>query len=135
MRTTWHPPALPPATSSHPKVIRPVSGSMALFRTKSFTVSLMAFSGATPCCPAHAHQPTANITQMAMGTNNQLWAKAAVEAYEAFIVEHLAHAVETVLVQQLSDNRASLILHPGLAPSSRCQRSLYSQSGNISCLP
>lgn len=46
--TTWQPPAIPPAKSSHLSFIWPVSGSMALARTKSLTVSLMAFSGATP---------------------------------------------------------------------------------------
>jgi hypothetical protein len=46
--TTWHPPAAPPAKSSQGRVIRPVSGSVALPRINSLTVSLIAFSGATP---------------------------------------------------------------------------------------
>ncbi len=48
-RTTWHPPAIPPAKSSHPNLMRPVSGSIALPRIRSLTVNLIAFSGATPC--------------------------------------------------------------------------------------
>jgi hypothetical protein len=48
-RTTWQPPAIPPAASSHGTLIRPVFESVAYSRTRSLTVSLMAFSGATPC--------------------------------------------------------------------------------------
>ena len=48
VRTTWQPPALPPAISSQTSLILPVSGSIARDRTKSLTVSLIAFSGATP---------------------------------------------------------------------------------------
>ena len=49
VRTTWQPPADPPATSSQGSDILPVSGSIARERMKSLTVSLIAFSGATPC--------------------------------------------------------------------------------------
>ena len=34
-----------------------------------------------------------------------------IEADEAFIPKHLPHAIETILVQELSDNRTALILH------------------------
>ena len=47
-RTTCEPPAMPPAAISHISLMRPVSGSVARARTKSFTVNLIAFSGATP---------------------------------------------------------------------------------------
>ena len=48
-RTTWQPPARPPASNSHESLMRPVSLSVAYSRTRSLTVSLIAFSGATPC--------------------------------------------------------------------------------------
>ena len=50
---------------------------------------------------------------MLTGTYDQLRAKPAVEAQEALIPEHLPDTVETILVQQLSDHGAPLVLHPG----------------------
>jgi hypothetical protein len=46
--TTWHPPAIPPAKISAGSLMFPVSLSVIFPRTRSFTVSLIAFSGATP---------------------------------------------------------------------------------------
>ena len=67
--TTWHPPAVPPATSSHVSLILPVSGSIARDLTKSLTVSLMAFSGATPC--NIGTQPASSVSVHYPHANNQ----------------------------------------------------------------
>lgn len=50
-----------------------------------------------------------------MCTHDQLRAKTTVEAEEALVPEHLSHAVHAVLVQQLPDDRAPLVLHPVLS--------------------
>ena len=63
LRTTWQPPAVPPATSSQPTLIRPVSGSIARDRTRSFTVNLIAFSGETPCIVGHQVEPVDTFYQ------------------------------------------------------------------------
>ena len=47
-------------------------------------------------------------------THNQLRPKTTVETNEPFVMEDLPHTIQTVLVQQLSDDSAPLILHPGL---------------------
>ena len=56
---------------------------------------------------------------MLTGTYDQLRAKPTVEADETLVPEYLAHTVETILVQQLSDNVAPLILHTAYV--GRCQ--------------
>lgn len=45
-------------------------------------------------------------------THDQLWAKPAVESDEALVPKHLPHAVQTILVQQLANHGAPLVLHP-----------------------
>lgn len=54
------------------------------------------------------------ITNLIDRAYNQLWTKATVEAKETLIVEDLPHAVKTVLVEQLPDYCASLVLHSSL---------------------
>lgn len=44
-------------------------------------------------------------------THNKLRPETAVEAQKTFISENLSHAVHAVLVQQLTDNSAALVLH------------------------
>lgn len=48
VKTTCEAPAVAPAIISQYSLILPVSGSLVLPRTRSFIVSLIAFSGATP---------------------------------------------------------------------------------------
>ena len=108
-RTTWQPPAEPPAISSHCSLILPVSGSIARERTKSFTVSLIAFSGATPCAE-HVHENTECVG--GSRTHDKLWSETAIESDEPFITEDLLYAIKAVFVQQLPDDRAPLVLHP-----------------------
>lgn len=48
-------------------------------------------------------------------THDQLRTKTTVEAEEALVPEDLSHAVQAVLVQQLPDDRAPLVLHPILS--------------------
>lgn len=64
VRTTWQPPARPPANSSHLSLILPVSLSVAYSRTRSLTVNLMAFSGATPCAQSQ-HQSNTELNEEA----------------------------------------------------------------------
>jgi hypothetical protein len=105
--TTWQPPAVPPATTSQNGDIRPVSGSIALPRTGSLTVSLIAFPVPHPKKTVKPRVCTAKKVRV----YNQLRSKTTVKAPEAFIAEHLLDAVQAVLVQKLPDNSAALILH------------------------
>ena len=50
-------------------------------------------------------------------THNELWSETAIETHESFEMEHLASAIETVLVQQLSYHSAPLVLHASVTPS------------------
>lgn len=60
----------------------------------SLTVSLMAFSGATPYGDA-----SESGRKVCRHTHNQLWAKTTIKAFEALIPENLLHAVQRVLIQ------------------------------------
>ena len=89
--------------SSHGTVMRPVSGFVAWFRMSSLTVSLIAFSGATPC---HRELVISFLAARRRGkdTHDKLWRQAAVEAQEALVLIDLLDAVYRVLVQQLADD-------------------------------
>lgn len=87
--------------------MRPVSGSVALPRMRSFTVSLMAFSGATP----YQSNELLNRVTLAATTHNQLRAKSTVEAEETLIAEDLLRTVDAVFVEDLTDDSAPLVLH------------------------
>ena len=110
LRTTWQPPAVPPATSSHPTLIRPVSGSIARDRTRSFTVNLMAFSGETPCVVGHQVEPVDTF----ISTYNKLWAETSVKSQKTFIAEDLLGTIYTIFVEHLANNCWPLILHAAI---------------------
>ena len=44
-------------------------------------------------------------------THDKLWSKATIKAQETLVMEDLTSTINTVLVQQLANNRAPLILH------------------------
>ena len=50
-------------------------------------------------------------------THDELRSEATIEAHETFMVEHFTGTIETVLVQQLSDHGAPLVLHAISTPS------------------
>lgn len=92
-RTTWHPPAAPPARSSQGTVMRPVSGFVAYPRTRSLTVSLMAFSGATPCFDARGQRRVVSNEEERRETNDELRRESTVESEEPFVLVHLLYTV------------------------------------------
>ena len=97
--------------SSHNSLILPVSGSIARARMKSLTVNLIAFSGATPCHCLNVRSAFSSLLGTGYRTHDELRSETAVEPKEALVPEDLLHTVKAVLVQQLSDNGASLVLH------------------------
>lgn len=74
----------------------------------SLTVSLIAFSGATPCKGAIQVKENAERGD----TYDELRSQSAIESHEALIPKDFPCTVYAVLIQKLANNRTSLILHP-----------------------
>jgi hypothetical protein len=73
----------------------------------SLTVSLIAFSGATPYEGAFRRHEREDYRN----TYDKLWTKATIESKETLIPKDFPCTVHAILIQKLADDRASLILH------------------------